>query len=969
MITVKFGGIYQTKVAKKYQKRGIKLNASTIVEVIEALNQDSIFADDLKQLIKDTPTAFMLGRQLRHARMITPEMASGRWKLHKAGQDVTLHIVPAVAGAVEITMAMIIKALVTVAITLAVNLAMSALFPPETPGAGNKRKSALYENGLQTQKEGVPLAWVAGRRVWCGFNVIEADVDVTQLGGSGTSYTGPGGGTGGGGGDVSRNPFGDSFTGSYSDVLDLIRGAGGGGGGKSRDNNLFSNATLRILGSPGAGPLNVVGATYEDQQKNIYFNEVPWRDPGSSVLTKQGVSMAFRRGVPGQTAIPITPGIAATFNSSQELRKANPQGAILPGITNTVSSHDVHRVKARLGFTLLFTGKKGDQYDTDVTIAAKVKRLSAASWTNAGSWTIRGKTTDVIQRQLNIYAPPASGTEEPWLFNIYRVTPDSDSDKLVNTSSFMGWTEIIDKELKYDGSDGGVPTALLAFQLDLSQFDASGPPEIATLMEGREVDVPLGYNDDTQTYPEPWLGEWEKKATQNPVWHLRAMACDPDMGLGYDESYFNKFDLLTMAKFCDQQTNGRRRYTINEQFTDSEDGWATLVSVAQSFGAMLYWNGGGLTLVQDRPTGTVDTYINNSDVEGRTFSYSFVPLQERVNEATVEYRDPDNFGKVATVTYRDEAAITLCQGLGLPNGGRINRRVDKRGCNNRQEAYDYARKLVYDAQNEPLTVSWKCSLQGIRYLPGWIAEVDDERRMAQHRGRIAEIIDANTIRLDYPITRVAYEAYTLRANMDGELVKISLPVVEANTTSTDIVVPAHGLAANVAVGIARDDEAQPETFRIISIADAGKGFFNVTAKQHDEGKFSYLENNVVAPIKVWPRMNFNLTKPVVLPMSHSSATDDILGVVHTLNINWLPVEGQLRNYIVEIWSPEDAGFRVVYSGVDTTVKVPNVRTGTHHVTVTAVNTLGVSFDAGTASYTLNYVGTSTLKAPTFLGLD
>lgn len=52
-------------------------------------------------------------------------------------------------------MAQIIFAVVMTAISIGVNLLMSVLFPMETSSGGNKRKSALYENGLQTQREHV----------------------------------------------------------------------------------------------------------------------------------------------------------------------------------------------------------------------------------------------------------------------------------------------------------------------------------------------------------------------------------------------------------------------------------------------------------------------------------------------------------------------------------------------------------------------------------------------------------------------------------------------------------------------------------------------------------------------------------------------------------------------------------------------------------------------------------------------
>lgn len=962
MITVKFGGIYKDRVAKKY-KKGIKLEAKSIAEIIEALNQDSIFSDDLVELLRTYKASFVLGRSVRQGRPLAPEQAAGNWLLCPAGEDVTLQIVPIVHGGIEVTMAQIIFAVVMTAISIGVNLLMSVLFPMETSSGGNKRKSALYENGLQTQREHVPLAYVAGRRVWCGFNVIEADVDVTATGGSSMIHTDSHGNVSGGSG---LTPGWDH---SLPIWLNMAFQGAGGGGGKQRDNNLFSTAILRILGTPGAGPLKVVGNTFEEQQKHVYFNEVPWRDPGSNQLTKNGVSMTTRDGVPGQSAVPITPGISNNFNASQDLQKRDAFGTLLPGIVNSVTSHEVHRVKIRIALALLFTGKKGDQYDTDVKVGVDVKRASSSTWISRGTWTIKGKTSDPVQRQINVFAPEAGSVQEPWQFRVYRVTEDSDTDKLENTTKFNGWTEIIDKELTYDGSDGGVPTALLGFQIDLAEFDATSPPEIATLMEGVEVDVPLGYDDDTQTYPDPWLGAWERKRTVNPVWHLRNMACNSDIGLGFGTDAFNKFDLLPIAKFCDQKVNGRRRYTMNEQFSDEEDGWQVLVEVAQSMGAMIYWNGYNLKLVQDRPTGKVDTYINNSDVEGRSFAYSYVPLQEAVNEITAKYADPDNFGKFATVTYRDEAAIARCKALGLPNGGRINRTVVKRSCNNRQEAYDWARKLVWDAQNEPLTVTWKTTLKACRYLPGWIAEVDDERRAKAHRGRIASIIDKDNIRLDRPLEREAYEAYDLRSSNDGGYTKIRLPLVTTDTNSTDIYVPDHGLEATLGVGISKPDDKAPQTYRIIGIADAGKGLLTVTAKQHEERKYAILDGIDNAPIHEWPSLDFKLAKPTGLKVSHTSKTDDITGNSHTLLISWNRVTGQLRNYHVQVMGPDDGNYVTVYAGSDTSIRVPNAMPGIHRISVTPINTMGASFEPATTNYLLDYNGTSSLKAPILLGLD
>ena len=970
MLKVVLHGVFKEQLPKGY-KRGVFLDAENILEVMEGLEQ----LLPIKSLLNQYPANFLLGQSVKTAKSITPQQAGGAWSLRRDGASQTLHIIPGITGN-EITMAAIITAIITTAISIGVNLLISALFPPSQPGT-DKRKSALFESGLNTQREGIPLAAVYGKRVLCGFNVIEADVDITQTAGNSGYVAPPGTGAGGSG----SGGTGGGYTDDGGPVNPWVRGDwvntdqfaifGAKGSPKTLNNNLFSNATLRILGEAGAGKLGGLdGDTIAQKESAIIVNEVPLRDAGTGQYSSQGFKWTERLGELGHGSVPITPGVSNTFNVTQELKKLNGTGSQIY-ITNTVSDSEVARVKARIKATLLFAGKKGDQYNTSVTVAADVKRLSDTYWRPAGSLVITGKSTDPVQRELPIAAPPiVDDVDEAWLFRIYRVTPDSDTDKLENSTAFTGWTEIIDRELPYDGSDGSPASYLFGAQIDLSLFDATQPPEMGLWLRGRFVRVPINFDPLTRVYTGIWNGTWKYAYTDDPVWNWLDMATDTAIGGGLPDAYFNKFALLECSKFASQLVNGRHRFTLNKQFTDEKPLWDTLREVAQTFRAVPYWNGNQIVLIQDRPTGTVDHYVNNSAALEATFQYDGVEFGERVNEVEVEYDNPDDYFRKAVVVYRDQTAINRLKTLGVANGGVIKRRVYKVGCSNKQEAYDYARNLVYVAQKEWETVTWTTMLESCTYTPGAIIEVDDGNLYDQNRGRIKSVT-ANTITLSEPVTRLAGASYELRAAVNGVRVVKPLPVLSANETGAVIGLTAHGLTADTPIGLVHLGGAQePRRYRIISLAETGPATYQVTAQYHYEDKYTWVEGDAPVPIEEWPALSFQLEAPSGFGGTTSSATDDLLGVTHSIQLNWQPVDGMLRHYHVEHFGPTDNGYSGVYDGVDTTCIVSGLRPGTHHFTLTAVNIIGASSEVARATVELDYDGPSSLlKAPIFVGLD
>ncbi|MCC4257011.1 phage tail protein [Sphingobium lactosutens] len=961
-VRVMLYGAFKDKAPTGY-KRGITVHAKTAKEAVAALEQ----LIPISRMIAVTPAEFRIGKSWKNSTSLTGQQVQDNWQLP---EGTTLHIGPH-AGGHEITTAMLITALISTAVGIAVNMLLNLLMPVAQT-KNDKRKSALYENGLNTQTEGAVLAYIAGDQVLCGFNVLEADVDYSSpMNSPQSAWEAKFGGTG-----VFR----------ATDALQTAMAANGKkGGGKTISNTTYSDATLRLTAALGAGEIGgIVGDTIEDKEKNILVNEVPLRDRGTGQLNYNGISWAERYGVEGQSAVPITPGIPANFDSNIELRQTQAGGGSQFYITNTVTNADVNRVKARIRFNgLVKTSKKGNQSTTVVQGGFDVKRLSAPTWTTAGQWYVNEKSSDPFVRDYSIAAPPKTvgDDSDPWMYRVYRTTPDSTDDKLQNDTAFNGWVEYQDIELAYDGSGGEVPTALFSSMIDLAQFDLGSSPEIAVIVRGQKVRVPDNYDPVAKTYDGFWNGAWKYAVTSNPVWHWLEIATHPRMGCGFPEEFFNKFALLATAKYCDEQVNGRTRFTLNKQFTDEQDGWQGLIDLAQTFRAYPYFNGSEIVLMQDRPQDAVDHYVNNSASADGKFKYGSAPIQDRLNEVIVEFDDPADYYRKAMVVYRDQPSIDRNRALGIANNGVVSRTVYKTGCTNRQEAYDFARILVFAAQKEYVTVEFDTLLAGAGYAPGQLIEVDDWTRSGKKpTGRVLEVISPTQLRLDQPIPVRAGTAYRAHMIVGNGLDTRAVTMFGSDTTTDIINVDTTDLEADTPIGIVEfsPSAVQPRVFRIKDIVEAGQGRYTVKGTLHHEGKFAFFDDNVPVDYSPWTQLNPITPTPTGLKAIPRSYTDEQLGPQNVFEVSWDAVELNtedgyrllLQGYSLEVRRPGNSTWEEVYRGPNTFATMRNAEPGEHVFSLRSLNTLGKASPALVLRVSFEYgENGAVVYPPEFLRFD
>lgn len=971
MIKVVLHGAFKDALPKGY-KRGITLHATSAKQAVTALEQ----LMPIRRMIETLSCEMRLGKSWKNSVSLTGEQVSNGWVLP---QGSVLHIGPH-AGGHEITTAMLITALVSTAIGVAVNLLLNLLLP-EAQTKNDKRKSALYQNGLNSQTEGSVLAYVAGDRVLCGFNVLESDIDYTNNGGSGSSGALTGW-------DAIAQSIGGTGASHLSDQSITFAEVNGqkGGGGKTISNTTYSDATLRLTAAIGAGEIGgIVGDTLAAKETNILINEVPFRDRGTGQLNYNGIGWAERYGVPGQSVVPITPGVPSNFDGNIELRRYE-SGTKNPAqpVTRTTSGADVNRVKVRIRYNgLLKTSKKGDQSRTTAEGGFEVKRQSAATWTNAGRWFANEKSSDPFVRDYEVKAPPktAGNDADPWMFRVYRTTPDSTDDKVQNDTTFNGWVEIKDVELAYDGSGGEPPTALFSASIDLAQFDLGSSPEIALIVRGKKVRVPDNYDPVAKTYAGFWNGAWKYAVTSNPVWHWLEIATDPAIGCGFPLEFFNPFALLQVAKYCDEDVHGRPRFTLNKQFTDEMDGWQGLIDLAQTFRAYPYFNGSEIVLSQDQPQDAVDHYVNNAATAEGKFKYASAPIQERLNEVIVEFDNPDDYYRKGLVTYRDQPSIDRNRALGISNNGVVSRTVYKIGCTSRQEAYDYARILVFCSKKENLTVEFDTMLAAAGYQPGQLIEVDDWTRSGKTpTGRIAEIIDENTLRLDNPIPVKAGATYRAHLISGNGLDVRAVAMFDDDQTTDIIKVQTLALDEDTPVGIVEVSATapQPRVFRIKDIVEADQGRYTIKGTLHHEGKFPFFDDNVPVEYSPWTQLNPVTPVPTGLKGTPRSYMDDLLGPQHVIDVSWDAIDTTtedgfrllLQGYSLEVRRPGSSNWEQVYKGPNTFTTMRDAEPGEYVFSCRSINSLGKSSPAMITKVQFAY-GTSdeVVYPPVFVGFD
>ncbi len=752
--------------------------------------------------------------------------------------------------------------------------------------------------------------------------------------------------------------------------LELIRGSKGGGkgkgssGGSNAANTLRSKARARWIEIISEGPCE--GLVNGTDGTSVYFEQTPVKNENGT-FNFDNVIIEQRLGYPDQPHLTNFPQVETPYDVSTEVKFNT--GPVVRTINE--QNADAVRVLMQLPALVKQDSKTGKLKTTSVSYAIDVRPYQG-NWVRAHQEDIKNqKTTSAVQRAHRIELPLGGC---PWDIRVVRLTPDSDSDSLANSTIFESYTVLVEGKFIYPN------TALVAMEVNAEDMGQSIPARNYRY-RGLIVSVPSNYDPIKRTYNGAWDGVFKQAWTNNPAWVFWDLLTNDRYGLGefVDPLIIDKWSLYAIAQYCDAQVKTgfknpqtgadiyEPRYTFNGVINSRDDAWKVLQQITATWRGMAYWSLGQVFATADMPQDPAKLF-SPANVVGGVFSYSGTSQKARHSVALVTYNNPDDF-------YRNDVEPVISD-EGLLKYGWRETQIALLGCTSRSLAHRYGKWVLDIEQNETETVDFTASWDATDVRPGDIIAIADPNKAQVRLGGRLKAAESTQLWLDAPFVPTAgatYKIYITLPNGQVQLVNVDhftnqVFDDEGNSLGYDRVVLSTALNELPLVDsmwVLRGTDVQPRQYRIISMKEDKKNLFKITALFHDPNKYARVED-------MQPLQNTTYTRPKneSLPVENLHVTE--VSYIEnglpksTLTLSWSnPRDFMTKEYEVGMLSPT-SGYNTLGTTSNNSMDISDVPTGEYTFFVYAISYSSVRSQPAKLDYEV--AGWAVSAAPTVTGL-
>jgi len=708
-------------------------------------------------------------------------------------------------------------------------------------------------------------------------------------------------------------------------MTDLTLAGSKGGGSKPRPSveapdSLQSTAYARILDLVSEG--EIVGL--KNDKRSVFLDETPLANADGS-LNFSGVTLDTRSGSQDQTHIPGFPAVENESPVSVELRSDQPW-------TKSYSNLQLSAVRVRLAVTRLSqtNTSNGDtngytvQYAIDLSTdgGAFVQVLAAA---------FSGKTTTKYERSHRVDLPPA---KSGWTLRVRRITPNSTSGAIADTTTVESSTEVIDAKLRYPGS------ALIGLQFDAAQFQSI--PSRSFELRGRIIKVPSNYDPQTRVYSGVWDGTFKSAWTDNPAWIYYDLLLHQRYGLGHllNAGQVDKWELYRIGQYCDQPVSDGKggtepRFTCNLYLSVRADALKVLQDLATTFRGMSYWGAGSVMAVADMPEDPVYTY-SNANVIGGQFIYGGSAKKTRYTVALVSWNDPTDFYR-QKVQYVDDAE-------GIARYGIQQTEISATGCTSQAQAQRIGKWALLTNRLETESVTFSVGLDGTLARPGQIIRVADNDRAGRRIGGRLRAATLDTLTLDAEVKAAAGDTITLVMPNGKAVSRVVKSASAGNAEEQQVVLQSKLDEVPPAQSIWAIDSATLalQQFRVLSISEDfadNEIKYSLSAVKHVPSKFAAIDNGAKIdspPITVIPPSVQAAPTGVTVSNDHFVEQGS---AVNVMTIDWQRPANAIA--FEAYWRKNDGEW--VYAGRTggTSMEVSGIYAGRYVAKVRAINALDI----------------------------
>jgi len=703
-------------------------------------------------------------------------------------------------------------------------------------------------------------------------------------------------------------------------------GKGGGGGGGSStpteaDDSLQSKQFGNVLDLLSEGEIQGL----DDGNKSVFLDGTPVVSAGGS-SNFSGFTVVTRNGTQGQSYIPgVFSNVENEVPVDVEITKA-------VSATRTITDTNVNRVRVTITVPSLQRFEDdGDITGTSVSIQLQVQ-YNSGGFNVVKSDTINGKSSSQYQRDYLITLTGAFPVD----IKVVRVTDDTSSSKLANTTRWSSFTEIIDAKLAYPNS------ALVGLRFDSRQFNSI--PKRNYLIRGIKVAIPSNATVDTTThlgritYSGVWDGSFQAATwTNDPAWCFWDLLTNERYGAGVPDSSLDRYDFFSISQYCNELVDDGRggqepRFSCNLLINQRKQVFDVIKEMTSIFRGISYYGAGSLVLLQDKPSDAQFT-LGPANVTDGLFAYSGSSLRSRHTCATVGYQSYDEQGEVSFEYVEDEDAVSKY--------GVNNKEIKAVGCYSQGQANRLGKWTLLSEQDLYETCTFSIGIDsGIVLRPGTVVDIADPLRAGTRRnGRVSA---ATSLQVTIDSTT------ELAVNLgNGPTISVVLPTGLVETRDIDSI---SGAAVNVTAAFSeapavnapwliQTTDIQSQQFRVVAVAEGDDGAFDVTALKYNESIYNAIEQDLNLTQR--DITNVSATPGAVTDLTVTEFLYEDGGTVRTgVDVTWTSPIQNVQDFVVKYRLDNNNFIQTITQ--TQSIQARGLRAGSFELQVTARSFIGKS---------------------------
>ena len=669
-------------------------------------------------------------------------------------------------------------------------------------------------------------------------------------------------------------------------------------------------------------------------KKDIFLNQTPILQAAASVSSPQDsdfnfkdVGFDFREGTANQTFISGIKNIETEVGIGTTVTTSNP-------VTHTVTQSTINAVRVTLNFpSMQVFNDEGGIDGTEVRLLIKVIENDGTT-TTAVDDTVKGRSTNAYFRDYLINL--ASGTSFPVQIRVERVTPDSTESSTVNAFRFNSATNIIMKQNAYPN------TAHTALRFSAEKFPRI--PNRVYRIRGIKVKIPsnatVNATHGSLSYAGTWDGTFKasKEWCSDPAWILYDLLTNDRYGCDIAESSLDKFTFKSVSEYCGaliDAGNGdgstEPRFSCNVNITQQADAFNIINALCSTMRAIAFYSAGTIAISQDAEGKATKYIFNNSNVTDSGFVYNGSSLKTRHTVINVQYLDMVT-QELDIETIEADAATQTKYGI-------KTKTIKAFACTSRGQAARLGKWFLFNEQNSGESCAFTTTAAaGVLVRCGDIIEIADSLKAGVRRGGLLSSVTSTTVVVlddsastDIPTTN----SPTISVVMpDGSLETKTISSVSGATVTVS---SAFSTTPNVnAPFVLESSTLETTTWRVVSVTENNDLTYSISALEHNEGKYAFVEDGAALPTRSTTALTVVLDAPEGLSAQEKIVIINNKAVAKIL-IDWQTQQGANR---YEVHYRVDNGSFFKIDTVSSDAEIVNSQAGRYEFRVFSFNGLG-----------------------------